>query len=180
MIMKLKFYIILFMSILVSGCAGTSVPLDEKWRPLEKLQSKRINIGDSDYLTTVGDTVYVADAEKWVQLNPPGSLNFDAVMTHERVHAIEQKKAGLASWLSRYLTDKNFMWRQEQIAEYAELQLRIERGQITNNSTDTITRVWIETRVKSYLKYWNAQGRMATEDQIRTFLIDAIEGRWTP
>lgn len=97
---------LLFLALL-AGCKTLDLP--ERYRPLETLSEGNF-LGDHT-ATTVGTTVYVEDLADW-DLEDPLT---HAVLLHERVHAIRQIEAGVASWAWDYLTDPDFAWREEQL-----------------------------------------------------------------
>lgn len=110
-------YWILLLPLLI-GCTSnifTSVELEHRWSPLKKIVEADLPFVSDTATTTIGTTVYVSDLNHWLQQHPLNSAEFDALMLHEKEHAIRQLKYGLTPWITRYLTDKNFAWEEEKI-----------------------------------------------------------------
>lgn len=167
-----KYLSLIVLMLLLSGC-GTVVPLDEKWRPLEQLRSRPpinwLGLPEST-VTTVGDTVYVRDAEGWLKEYPTDSVYFNAVMKHEQVHSIRQHNYGVWAWIKRYLTDREFMWEEERRGWYEELIY----------SRDHNHPVIKELVARSLSNYKNAEGPMVSYEEALKWVESVLSGSWKP
>lgn len=153
---------------ILTGC-GSTVELDEQWRPLRYMtESKTLAVGAN--ARTIGETMFVRDLEEWETRHP---YPLDAgVYTHERVHTIQQQDYpdGIWKWIARYLTDTGFMWRAEQDAHYAHIQFLRQHG----------VAIVVDSWAEKLASYWNTVGRMVTEQDAAEWLRSVLDGSWTP
>lgn len=141
------------------GCT-TSYELDEKWAPLEAIVEAP---GNSGWVTTIAPNVYVGDLEGFLKRRPVDSWQFNAIMGHERIHAIRQLNYGRAAWLARYLVDQDFRWHEEQLGWY--FQIRNSRNVNANAIIDSLN------------KY---NPRLAPLEDIARWVYDVIANVWRP
>ena len=109
----------------------------------------------------------MADVERWLKERPEGSVRYDSIMQHERVHSHRQLKMGLALWLSRYASSSKFRWQEERIGWYIQLQL-LRRGGYQIN---------VDGVAKSLAGY---KPFMISYEDARQWVLDVIAGRWKP
>jgi len=160
--MKLSHLLLTLPLILFAGCS--TYDLEEKWRPLEQIVERP---GSDTWLTTVGTKVYVADLDRWLEKNPPGTVNFDADIAHEHVHAIRQKKEGVSTFLRKYLTHRSYRWKEEQLGWYVTIKTYQRKGFQVN----------IPGIANSLSKYKPSLGDSA---EILKWVEDVVYGRWKP
>lgn len=155
------------------GC--NTFDLDEKWQPLKKMVERPDIISSySGFSTTVGDKIYRANLDEWLEENPPGSFEFDKLLYHEQVHSKRQFKAGLHEWLARYMLDKDFMWYEEQLGYYVTIKYLNWKG-FSWGVENTL--IWLS---KSLAKYRNAVGQMVSYADALDWTIAVQSGRWKP
>lgn len=177
-----KVIILLSFIVFTPGC-GTTYTLDEKWHPLTKLANRGdlSNFGLPDTaLTTVKNRVYVKDVKEFLKDNPDGSHDFNALLTHERVHSIRQIDHDTLTWISRYVTDRQFMWEEEQAATYVEIIYRKQQGELTNLE-DEYTKNYINKKaINLSTMYKNLQGQMIPYEDAKRWLEDVVNDKWKP
>lgn len=159
-------YTIILLLTLLAGCANTA-PIPEKYRPLETLSGRPDFLAPDTTATTVGKTVYVADVEKWLKERPEGTVRYDSIMQHERVHSYRQLKLGVGTWLSRYASSAAFRWKEEQLGWYIQIQL-LRRGGFQIN---------VDGVAKSLSGY---KPFMVSYEDARQWVLDVLAGRWKP
>lgn len=114
---------------LLVGCGSSErLELEARWRPLEQIVEADLPLVPDTAITTIGARCYVVDLDEFLREHPPGSVEFDAIMLHEQVHARRQEDEGLGEWLARYLADQDFAWAEEQAGWAIELRHRRARG----------------------------------------------------
>lgn len=156
---------ILFITIFLSGC-GSVEELDDRWAPLKAV--KESSIQSPDVVTTLVPYVVVSDLDGWQDTYPIGSLQREAILRHERVHAFRQLKYGLAKYLIKYVNDPEFRWREEQLANYVEFMYMRERGFKMD--------VERKARFLSGSTYLN----MVSYDEAIQWFKDVESGAWKP
>lgn len=114
-------------ALLLSGCERP-YRLDERWRPLVEVVERPRALGGDVLATTIGTRVYVPDLDEWEEEFPEGSPQREALLLHEREHAVRQLRMGLGPWLARYLRDRRFMWQEEQRGWELQLRALMEAG----------------------------------------------------
>lgn len=118
-----QYLIFLLFIFLVGGCQSRYIELDDKWRPLRRIEERgSLPFVSDGVITTIGDTLYIKDHEEYLNNHPVGSKEFIAQITHEWVHSKRQHDYGVTQWLMRYSFDKKFRLEEEKIAFYVELK----------------------------------------------------------
>ncbi len=145
--------------------------LDERWRPLERIVERPPLPGlSSSVATTVGTEIYVQDLEAWLAERPPGSPRYEALLSHEQVHAKRQQAAGVNAWIQRYLRDRDFMWAEEQLGYYEQLRYYEQHGMPVD----------VEGTVQTLTGYRNLAGAMVDEAEARAWVEAVLAGKWKP
>jgi len=154
--------------VLATGCS--SLELGPEWRPLRRIQeSQALSLGlSAGGARTIGTTVYVPNLSGFLKKNPEPKLS--AVLGHERVHAVRQLEAGHAEWISRYMTDTGFMWREEMLGWYHQLEHMRRHG----------VRYQLEGLAKALSRYRNFAGLMISERKALEWLKQVESGVWRP
>ena len=167
----MRYLILLLLLLLPLGCANyESMDLDAKWEPLETIRERPDMLGSDSQATTIGHTMYVEDLDDWLAQRPVDGPRFDAILLHEQVHAVRQLDAGVTVWLSRYVTDTDFMWEEEQLGWYEQLRELRRRGQQIN----------VPGVANTLRNYKNLAGRMVSYAEAVGWVEDVLAGRWTP
>lgn len=146
--------LLILAALALTACAGDRDRLDERWTPLRYVQEGGpvpLGLPDSG-ARTVGDTVHVQNLGAFYAALP--GVLLEAQLAHEQVHAQRQAADGVMAWLSRYLTDRDFAWREEQRGWEAQIRYLREHGQ----------RVDIGAVAKAMAKYWGPWGRLVSEE----------------
>ena len=167
-------------SLFSAGCTtidnkdGSVLLLPETYRPLEQIKERGLLMGlvitGDNTTTTIGNTAYVEDLEKWLEQRPVGGLLFRAVMRHEQEHSKRQFDYGVKAWLARYVTDKAFAWKEEQIGWYYSLTILKQGGALIN----------VDGVARALAGYTITTGSIVDEDTARQWVLDVLAGRWTP
>jgi hypothetical protein len=169
--------------LLLVGCK--TYDLDEQYKPLTKIVERPSlkTFGVSDTLmSTKGSHVYVADLDKFLLKWPPGSVEFHGRLIHEQVHGRRQfdyldlpGEMALASWLTRYMTDHEFMWAEEQQAYYVQIKYLKSKGKWSPQRTIQYALVFSKGTYKTiYGK------RMCSFAVGKKWIEDVLSGAWTP
>lgn len=103
------------MLVLLAGCGARSIQLGKEWAPLSEIREAGW-VADG-MVTTIAPVVYVGRIQ---ELSP-------GVLTHERVHAVEQTREG-AQWFVNYLAFPRVRWDCEKRAWEAEIAYWHARG----------------------------------------------------
>ncbi len=152
------------------GSANKSYELDEKWLPLEEIQERGAILGTAikggSIITTVGHIAYVENIEEWIARHPPESIAFEAIMTHEQVHARRQLRTGLYKWITRYLVDKKFALAEEKLGYYHQMKLDMT--------------LQPETVAKFLSTYKISTGSIVSYADALAWARDARSGKWKP
>lgn len=170
---------LLAVSILFTGCVSLSEPptygetrkIEEKYLPLETLSERPDVVLSETSLTTVGNVVYTANLSRWLRENPPGSIGYHATMLHEQVHSVRQLRDGVMSWIAKYMTNADFMWREEQLGWYVELRALVANG--VNVDLDAVA-----LNLSGYRTITGQ--RMVSFSEAREWAADVVTGQWTP
>lgn len=160
--------IVPIMLAVLSGCAGgpgRELELEERWRPLRSV----VEVSDLQArhrYTTIGEHVYVRSLRDFDEHLPPGSVEREALLLHEQVHARRQLEHGLPEWLSRYATDPAFAWREERLGWEAELRHLRAHGRP----------IVLEAVVRALLRYRTVVTRLplADETEVRTWAAGVL------
>lgn len=152
----------------LAGCTGASHAVPEEYRPLKQITESPLRSGK--YVTTIGETVYVNDLDDWLERRPVGSPLYRATLRHEQVHSKRQLKAGLTIWINQYLTDTEFMWKEEQLGWYEGLR-SLQSSGLTINKDEV---------ADALAGYKNLKGQMVTREVALAWVNDVVAGRWRP
>lgn len=145
--------------------------VDPRYAPIEAIVERAPLPGLSrTAATTIGTKVYVADLDDWLARHPPGSPPYEAVLLHEQVHAQRQVAAGVDPWIQRYLSDRAFMWAEEQRGWYVQLRHLRQRG----------LGVDAAAVARNLTTYRNLAGAMVSYDEALEWTRAVLEGRWAP
>jgi hypothetical protein len=120
---------LVMMILSVTGCTVSEHQLGSEWEPLTKVVERDLPFVSDTASTTVGTVVYTADLTRWLEIYPPGSVTYQALLKHEQVHAKRQIAYGTSSWIAKYLTDKSFAWEEEKLGYEAQI-LHLRRNGI--------------------------------------------------
>lgn len=160
---------LLLIMLALTGCQGP-IELEERWRPLVEVVERPDLLVSNTIATTLGTRVYVADLGEFKRRFPEGSPERDALLAHEREHAVRQLDSGLGPWLARYLNDREFMWREEQLGWFLQLRALQAAG-----------RPLFPAVIANTLSgYRNLEGRMVSREDALSWIQDVLAGRWTP
>lgn len=164
-------YLLPILVMLLPACSSREHELDPVYAPLEQIRERPNVVLSETAITTIGDTSYVVDLHDWLERHPEGSLTYRAVLLHEQEHSKRQLKAGTLGWLSRYLTDKDFMWAEEQRGWYWELKALHSGGATVN----------VDGVANALSKYKTATGtRMVSAADAKVWVIQVLAGQWAP
>ena len=155
--------------LLLAGCQSPYA-LDERWRPLVEVVERPDLLVSDTIATTLGTRVYVADLDAFLERFPPESVEQEALLLHEREHAVRQLYAGLGPWLARYLNDRGFMWREEQVGWFLQLR-RFQAGGRP---------LYPRVIAQALAGYRNLEGRMVSEAEALAWVQAVLAGTWTP
>lgn len=131
----------IFMLSLLNGCFtipfitdGRSYKLDTKYGPLETVEEATDKLFAEGMTTTIGAHSYVPDLKQWKIDYPDGSIDQDAVLLHEQVHAKRQLNfpGGIGAWLALYVSSPSFRWQEEKLGYEAEIRRQMAGGQSVN------------------------------------------------
>ena len=161
-------WFVLLLVVLSYGCKTHS--LGSEWRPLKRIrESEILAVGVSTKgARTLATEVIVRNLSKWLKLHPEPL--FTAALKHELVHAQRQKKMGFLKWTSRYLTDKKFMWEEEQLGYYEHLIYLKRHG----------VRIVFESWAKNISNYLALEGRMVSYKDAHVWILAVWAGQWKP
>lgn len=166
--------------ILLAGC--TTYPLGPEWKPLSAVVERpSLPFASDTATTTKGSHVYVVDLPGWLMEYPPGSVEFVALMRHERTHAVRQFRyegllgeLAVAAWIARYLVDHKFMWEEEQAGFY----MAIKHLQ-ANGRWDWFRTLQVAHAMSSMYKTITGEA-MVSEAEARAWIESVLNGGWTP
>lgn len=153
-----------------SSALFRSIRLDAKWAPLERLTERPDMLGSANLATTIGHTVYIEDIDVWLGERPIDGPRFNAIMSHERIHATRQLATGVTSWIARYATSTAFMWEEESIGWYLQIREWMRSG----------VRFHPEGVARTLHGYRNLAGRMVTYDEALAWVEAVLRGQWKP
>ena len=159
----------LLVLLLLAGC-HRPYALDERWRPLVEVVERPDLLVSDSISTTLGTRVYVANLDDWLRRFPPESVEQEALLLHEREHAVRQLDAGLGAWLARYLNDCAFMWREEQLGWFLQLRHLRTAGRP----------VFPAVIALALSDYRNLSGPMVGYEEALAWVEAVLSGAWTP
>lgn len=145
-------------------------PLEEEWRPLERIRERPDMLAPETRATTIGRTLYVADIKDWISEHPVGSPEWKAVLRHEQEHARRQLKTGVLKWIAKYIWDRKFMWEEEKQGWYHQLRVLRQYGQ----------RIIPEAVAANLESYKNLTGRMISYADALAWVKEVLANRWKP
>jgi len=171
---------LLLILLLLAGCK--TYDLGPEWKPLTTvIQRPSLPFASDSATTTMGSHVYVVNLEGWLLTYPPGSVEFVALMRHEREHARRQYRylglpgeLALSAWIARYLTDREFMWAEEQAGFYQALKWLQAAGLWPPQRTAHVA------HDMSSLYKTAAGTPMVSEAEARAWIEAALDGSWAP
>jgi hypothetical protein len=110
---------------LVTRTVKKSRSLSGEWTPLTHV----VELGSvpRGVSMTVYSTVYVHSLKEWFASYPAGSVEQEAVLRHERVHAIRELSTGNV-WFARYGVDRAFRWEEEKAGYREEVATLVKGG----------------------------------------------------
>lgn len=154
----------------LAGCSARTLALDERWRPLAEVVERPDLLISNGVATTLGARLYVADLRAFQARFPAGSVEREALLLHEQLHALRQQEAGLGPWLARYLRDGDFMWREEQLGWFLQLRHLQAHG-----------RSLAPAAIAALLAgYRNLTGPMVAPLEGLAWVEEVLAGRWSP
>lgn len=145
-------------------------PLEEEWRPLERIRERPDMLAPDTRVTTIGRTVYVADIKKWVGEHPVGSPEWKSVLRHEQEHSKRQLKVGVLKWVAKYAYDRKFMWLEEQIGWWWGIKVLRQHGK----------RIVPEGVAVNLESYKNLTGRMVSYEDALAWVKAVLANKWKP
>lgn len=154
----------------VIGCSSAEYDIEATYLPLKQIRERPDFLASDTVITTIGDTIYVADLDKWLSKYEPGSALFRSKLNHEQIHAVRQFDKGLTEWLAKYMTDTSFMWAEEQYGWYKEIITLRDSGFVVNPAAIAVV-------LKGYK---NFVGKMVSYDQALEWVQAVLSGNWTP
>lgn len=111
---------------------GREYKLNSKFAPLKAVEEATDKLFVEGMTTTIGNYCYVPDLKKWRQFYPDGSVQQDALLYHEQVHAKRQLGYPITLWLARYVTEPSFRWEEEKLGYEAEFRYLYKNGILLN------------------------------------------------
>jgi len=164
-------YLSLLLVILCLSFAGcNSFALEDKWLPLTRLVDRPAMSSNDTLKTCIGDTVYIAELDKWLEKYPTNSRFFQQTMYHEQVHSKREFERGLWRYLAEYAVNPAFMWREEQLGYYVSLKYRQRNGMI----------IIPEYYADILAGYKNIFGSMVSKEDALLWVTDVLNNRWKP
>lgn len=117
-------------ALLLAGCTGTTYELDQRYAPLERIREAEVPGLADTAIATVFTEVLTKDLAAFLLACPPGSVELDAVLQHERVHAVREFSD--PTFFPRYAASKSFRWQEEKAGWAVELALLKKAGRQIN------------------------------------------------
>lgn len=102
-----------------AACTSREIRLGSEFAPLERVQEVSDNLMPPHSVTTIFSSACVPDLKTFEADYPPGPRR-DALLLHERLHAIHQY-ADPVTFFVRYKTNTAFRWREESEAWRIEI-----------------------------------------------------------
>jgi hypothetical protein len=115
---------------LIGGCNGPVYKLEARWNPLVQVQQTTDRLITDHTTTTIGAVCFCNDLNQWLQDYPPGSVEYEAILMHERVHSIRQGSfdGQAEAWLAKYVAEPSFRWAEEQLGWAQEITHLVQNG----------------------------------------------------
>lgn len=122
--------LILLILIIMCGCNQPTLKLDSKWEPLKQIKEAPHEFITEEMTVTIDDTCYVYNLREWIKNQPIGSIENDALLYHEQLHAQRQLDypGTIVIWLFRYITSPDFRWQEEQLSYEVEIRYLQNHG----------------------------------------------------
>ncbi len=164
----------------LTGCQ--TYDLGPEWSPLNQIVERpSLPFAGDGASSTVGTKVYVVDLDGWLKDFPPGSVEFEAILQHEQVHARRQfRYQGLpgelakTAWIARFVSDRKFMWEEERLGWFMEITHRQINGRWPSGWTVRIAKA-LSSRYKTIT------GKpMVSFDEAKAWIEDVLAGKWKP
>jgi hypothetical protein len=114
--------------VLVVGCNTRTIELDPMFLPLKKVV--RADFVAPGMVSTITPFVFTRSVDDLIEAYAPGSVEWDALFFHERVHALREQNN--RAYLSQYAVDLGFRWQEEQLGYAEEIQYRLAHGASVN------------------------------------------------
>lgn len=175
----MKRFIALLLVLICIGCG--SYQLEPKWAPLKSIvEVSQLPVGDHT-VVTVSPYLLTKDLDLFLEIRPPGSVNFTALMLHEQTHAVRQETypEGKAKWLYKYTTDPSFRWEEEKAGFYKEIQYQLGNNKVvyvenlahalSNNYHRMVSydnaKSWIKSVISEYHKIQNGVNGTSQQEE---------------
>ena len=122
--------IVLITLFIMVGCNGPVYKLEDRWAPLVQVQQTTDKLIADHTTTTIGDTCFCNDLKQWLQDYPPGTVEYEALLLHEKQHSIRQGsfEGHAEAWLLKYAAEPSFRWAEEQIGWAQEITHLVQGG----------------------------------------------------
>lgn len=117
--------LLLACALLLAACTTNVYKLDARWAPLTELREASW-VADG-MVTTLGGVGYVSGLDRYLEQYPPDTLHFNALMTHERVHATQERDLGGQFYVD-YAAFPSKRWEFESAAWSAEFRYYADHG----------------------------------------------------
>lgn len=123
----------LLLLVLLVGCGGPTYKLEDRWSPLKEVVENP-DLAKTGMTMTLGSTCRVWNLKEWLEDYQPGTVEYEALLMHEREHAVRQFAfpGGEYAWAALYGMDKDFRWQEEQVGWGKELTHLIHNGRMIN------------------------------------------------
>lgn len=152
-----------FIALALIGCQNYQLP--EKWKPLKYVVETPF-LPEHVGALTISDTVYVKSLKSWKN---DKDIEMTARLLHERTHSVRQKEEGIILWLLQYVTSKNFMKYEEQVAWYVEVKYLLDNKRTIKSFNE---KFWF---------YENLEGKLFKNQEEGMRWIDSVKHKkWKP
>lgn len=153
--------------LLTSGCNTHSIP--SHFSPLDEIIERPF--GGDGFVTTFHNDVWVNDIDDFLKRKPVGSPEFNATMIHERVHSIRMGNPITTLWfVAVYVFDRDFMWEEESIGWYFQLQYMKKKGILSPPEVIAVV----------LTRYENLIGKMISYNDALQWVRDVLTDKWKP
>jgi hypothetical protein len=160
-----RLLVLLVFLLCFTGClTGRTFELDPKWKPLVSVEEATDKIMPPQTTTTIGEHCYVSDLAQWLKDYPPGSIQQEALLRHEQLHAIRQLSypLGIETWLLKYISEPSFRWEEEKLGYEQEITWLVQHGvyvypplwasYMSNNYSSMVSfedaQAWVEATIR--------------------------------
>lgn len=161
--------LVLFVLLISPGCFGNSVKLDIQWSPLTSITEDSLKIIPTHTITTIGNNCYIRNLKDFYLDYPLGSVKYNAVLTHEREHAVREHaySLGVDAWLTKYMLDRNFRWDEEKAGWKLEILYLQSHGEFVDAKA-------MAADLNSNYRFG---GRMVSYDEAYKWILDVLAGK---